>query len=296
MSKLNSHLRFLESESIYIFREAFSELENCCLLFSGGKDSIVMAHLAIKAFWPLKVPFPLLHIDTGHNFIETLDFRNQFINDFDFNLLVGDVIKSMKQRGLESNESRNREQSFALLDAIKKNKFDCCFGGGRRDEEKARAKERIFSHRNVNGIWEPENQQPEMWNLYNTSKRLKEHYRVFPISNWTERDIWEYVARENIQLPSLYYSHKRLVYKKENLIYAYDSNVYDPGKVELEEKIVRFRTIGDISCSTAIESLAQSPQEVLQELSILSSTERGGRADDTFSETSMEDRKKEGYF
>lgn len=294
MKYVLDHLDHLESEAIYIFREAVSQLENCALLFSGGKDSIVMAHLAKKAFWPAKVPFKFMHVDTGHNFKETIEFRDKFMKDNEFELIVRSVEDSIKNGRCSDAPSRNRLQSITLMDAIEEFKFDALFGGARRDEEKARAKERFFSHRDSFGEWDPKNQRPEVWSLFNLKKETDEHFRVFPLSNWTELDVWEYIKRENIELPSIYFSHEREVFERGGVIYA-NADFLDV-KEKVESKIVRFRTIGDITCTGAVESKASSIDEVISEIKASRVTERGTRADDKTSETAMEDRKKEGYF
>lgn len=295
-----NHLRQLESEAIYIFREAVSQLEKSVLLFSGGKDSIVLAHLAKKAFWPGKVPFPLMHVDTGHNFDETISFRDKLVKSNGFDLIVASVEQSIKDgKAVEEKgptASRNRIQSITLMDAIEKYQFDCCFGGARRDEEKARAKERFFSHRDEFGEWDPKNQRPELWSLFNARKNKGENFRVFPLSNWTELDVWEYIRAEKIELPSLYFAHKREVFNRKGTLYykAPFMNLID-GEI-VEKKWVRFRTIGDITCTGAVESKATELDDVINEIAASRITERGTRADDKRSETAMEDRKKEGYF
>lgn len=295
-----NHLDQLESESIYIFREAASNFEKPVLLFSGGKDSILMVHLARKAFWPAKVPFQLLHVDTGHNFEETIEFRDSLVKKYDLDLKVAYVEESIKSgRATEEKgpkASRNRIQSITLMDAIEAEKYDCCFGGARRDEEKARAKERFFSHRDEFGEWDPKNQRPELWHLFNCHKNPGENFRVFPLSNWTELDVWEYIRRENIDLPSLYFAHEREVFERSGVLY------YKAPFMELIEgetvskRWVRFRTIGDITCTGAVESKATELGHVIDEIAASNTTERGTRADDKRSETAMEDRKKEGYF
>jgi sulfate adenylyltransferase subunit 2 len=294
------HLDQLESEAIYIFREAASQFEKPVLLFSGGKDSIVMVHLAAKAFWPAKIPFGLLHVDTGHNFQETLDFRDQLVSELDLKLtvaLVQDSIdsgKAKEETGIGA--SRNRIQSITLMDAIEEQKYDCCFGGARRDEEKARAKERFFSHRDEFGEWMPKNQRPELWNLFNCHKQPGENFRVFPLSNWTELDVWEYIRREEIALPSLYFAHQREVFERDGVLYFKAPFMQMAEHEKAEKKWVRFRTIGDVSCTGAVESRATHLDDVIDEIAASRVTERGTRADDKRSETAMEDRKKEGYF
>lgn len=301
MSNYNiTHLRELESEAIYVIREVVSQFENPVLLFSGGKDSIVCTHLARKAFWPAKIPFPLMHIDTGHNFPETISFRDDLMEKLGLNLIVKLVQDSIdkgrvaEEKGVHA--SRIRLQTTTLLDAIEEMKFDCAMGGARRDEEKARAKERFFSHRDDFGQWDPKNQRPELWNIFNGRKQFGEHFRVFPISNWTEMDVWQYLQLENIDIPSLYMSHYRECIVRDGII-LYNSDVLPkkPGEIPSKMK-VRFRTIGDMTSTGAIESEAESIADIIDEVSATRVTERGGRADDKRSEASMEDRKKEGYF
>ncbi|HTL80122.1 MAG TPA: sulfate adenylyltransferase subunit CysD [Bacteroidia bacterium] len=294
------HLDELESESIYVLREVAAQFERPALLFSGGKDSIVVSHLARKAFHPAKIPFPLLHIDTGHNFPETLEYRDWWANEIGAKVIVRSVEDSIKRgTAVEEkgyNASRNVLQTVTLLEAIEELKTDCAIGGARRDEEKARAKERFFSHRDEFGQWDPKNQRPELWNIFNGKKNMGEHFRVFPISNWTEMDVWQYILRENIPLPKLYFSHKRKVFKRDNQWLAdFDFMLKKPTEV-VEEKIVRFRTIGDITCTGAVESTASTLEEIVQEVAASRTTERGTRADDKRSEAAMEDRKKQGYF
>lgn len=294
------HLQELESESIYVLREVAAQFENPALLFSGGKDSIVVSHLARKAFYPAKIPFPLLHIDTGHNFPETLEYRDWWANEIGAKVIVKYVQDSIdKGRAKEEkgyNASRNVLQTVTLLDSIEELKLDCCIGGARRDEEKARAKERFFSHRDEFGQWDPKNQRPELWNLFNGRKNIGEHFRVFPISNWTEMDVWQYILAENIPLPKLYFSHKRKVFQRDGQWLAdFDFMMKKPTEI-IEERIVRFRTIGDITCTGAVESTASTLEEIVQEVAASRTTERGTRADDKRSEAAMEDRKKQGYF
>lgn len=295
-----SHLEELESEAVFIIREVAAQFERPVLLFSGGKDSIVMTHLAMKAFAPAKLPFPLLHIDTGHNFPETLVFRDKLVNDYGLQLLVGSVEQSIEEGRVEdetgTNASRIVLQTVTLLDVMSRNKFDVALGGGRRDEEKSRAKERIFSHRDAFGQWEPRNQRPELWNIFNGRKKTDEHFRVFPLSNWTELDIWHYVQQQQIQMPSLYFAHMRSCVRRDGVLLA-KSAFLNPHKDDIEETfMLRFRTIGDMTCTGATPSMASNVQEVIQELTSSHYSERGGRFDDMRSETSMEDRKKEGYF
>ncbi|MCB8964486.1 MAG: sulfate adenylyltransferase subunit CysD [Bacteroidales bacterium] len=297
--KMN-HLRELESESIYVIREVVSQFENPAMLFSGGKDSIVMYYLARKAFYPAKVPFPLMHIDTGHNFQETLDFRDWLVAETGVQLIVKYVQDSIdKGRAVEEtgyNASRNKLQTVTLLDSIEELKIDCAMGGGRRDEEKARAKERFFSHRDEFGQWDPKNQRPELWNLFNGKKNMGEHFRVFPISNWTEMDVWQYILMENIALPSLYFSHEREVFERDGMLYAKTPFIKNKDSEVVAKRIVRFRTIGDATCTGAIESKADTLEDIIREVAATRTTERGGRADDKRSEAAMEDRKIEGYF
>lgn len=294
------YLAQLEAESIYILREAASVFDKPCLLFSGGKDSIVMSHLAHRAFWPAKIPFPFLHVDTGHNFVETLEFRDQLVKSFNVELMVASVEDSIKKGEVIEETgpyaSRNSLQIATLMSAINQYGFSCCFGGGRRDEEKSRAKERIFSHRDSFGQWKPKNQRPELWKLLNGNRDFKEHFRVFPLSNWTELDIWSYIAREKIAVPSLYYSHKRNVFLRDGSWYAVDPCLqrFENEKIEMRE--IRFRTIGDITCTSAVESSANNIEKVITEIRHSNNSERGFRLDDKRSETAMEDRKKQGYF
>ena len=295
-----SHLQELESESIFILREVASQFENPVLLFSGGKDSIVVSHLARKAFFPAKIPFPLMHIDTGHNFPETISYRDEWIRVLDARLiirLVQDSIDSgrvVEERGI--NASRNALQTTTLVDAIEELKFDCAIGGARRDEEKARAKERFFSHRDEFSQWDPKNQRPELWNLFNGRKAMGEHFRVFPISNWTEMDVWQYILQEEIALPSLYFTHQRDVFLRDNVIYAQTDFMPMKPTETVEQRQVRFRTVGDATCTGAVESPANSLADIIQEVAAARTTERGTRVDDKRSEAAMEDRKKAGYF
>lgn len=295
-----NHLRELEAESIFVIREVVAQFENPCMLFSGGKDSIVMFHLARKAFWPARVPFPLMHIDTGHNFQETLDFRDKLMKDTETKLIVRyvqdtiDQGKAVDETGV--NASRNKIQTITLLDAIEELKIDAAMGGGRRDEEKARAKERFFSHRDEFGQWDPKNQRPELWNIFNGRKNMGEHFRVFPISNWTEMDVWQYILLENIPIPSLYFSHEREVIERDGTILAAGKYVQLKEDEVPEKRIIRFRTIGDMTCTGAVESKASTLEDIIAEVAATRITERGGRYDDKRSEAAMEDRKKEGYF
>ncbi len=294
------HLKQLEDEGIFIMREVAAQFEKPVLLFSGGKDSIVLVHLAQKAFFPAKIPFPLLHIDTGHNFIETLEFRDELSKSLGCELIVKYVQDSIdKGRCREENginASRNKLQTVTLLDAIEELNIDAAIGGGRRDEEKARAKERFFSHRDEFGQWDPKNQRPELWNIFNGRKHPGEHFRVFPISNWTELDIWLYIRKENIKIPELYYTHRRKVIKRNGTLLAYAPFMMMDNDEKIIEKDVRCRTIGDITCTGLTVSKADSLNEIIIEIAATRITERGNRADDKRSEAAMEDRKKEGYF
>jgi len=295
-----THLKELEAESIFTIREVAAQFENPVLLFSGGKDSIVCFHLATKAFWPAPVPFPLMHIDTGHNFKETIDFRDQLIKKTGARLVIASVQEAIDQGKVTEekgiNASRNGLQTTALLDGISEHKFDCAMGGARRDEEKARAKERFFSHRDEFGQWDPKNQRPELWNIFNGKKKSGEHFRVFPISNWTEMDIWQYILHEKIELPSLYFSHQREVFERDGTLLAKTEFIQLKDSEICENKTIRFRTIGDATCTGAVASNAASIDDIIQEVATTRITERGGRADDKRSEAAMEDRKKEGYF
>ena len=295
-----NYLDQLEAESIYIIREAFGQFNKPVILFSGGKDSILVTHLAMKAFLPAKLPLPILHIDTGHNFPETIHFRDQFVAIHQLNLVVGSVQESIDQKKAKETESksnsRNRIQSITLLDAIEKQKIDCALGGGRRDEEKARAKERIFSHRDAFGQWNPRSQRPEIWNLYNGRYNEGEHFRVFPISNWTELDVWRYIQQENIALPSLYFSHEREVIFRDNSWIPVSDYIRIADDEKIITKRIRFRTLGDITITGGIESNASNVEEIIAELAEFRHGERGNRSDDKTSDNSMEDRKKEGYF
>ena len=278
-----------------------SEFERPCLMFSGGKDSIVMLHLATKAFWPARLPFPVLHVDTGHNFPEVLEFRDRRVNELEARLVVASVQKSIDDgRVIEEKgprASRNRLQTTTLLDSIEENNFDALFGGARRDEEKARAKERFYSFRDEFGQWDPKNQRPELWSLYNGKIRQGEHIRVFPISNWTELDVWQYIEREEIEIPSVYFSHERDVFSRDGMLLADSEFVERSEDEELSRRKVRYRTVGDMSCTGAVESEAENLRQIIEEVSATRITERGAtRADDRVSEAAMEDRKKEGYF
>jgi len=295
-----NYVKELEAESIFIIREVAAQFERPALLFSGGKDSIVMTHLARKAFYPAKIPFPLIHIDTGHNFEETLVYRDELIKEIGANLIVGYVQESIDSgRASEEsgfNASRNMLQTVTLLDTLEKHKIDAAMGGARRDEEKARAKERFFSHRDEFGQWDPKNQRPELWNLLNGKKNPGEHFRVFPISNWTEMDVWQYMHMEKIQLPSLYFTHERLCIRRNGTLLAHSEHL-NIRETEIPEMLqVRFRTIGDMTCTGAVLSTANSVEDIILEVAASRQTERGTREDDKRSDSAMEDRKREGYF
>ncbi len=295
-----NHLRELESEAIFIMREIASQFERPVLLFSGGKDSILLVHLAVKAFYPAKIPFTLLHIDTGHNFHETILFRDNLAKKIGAKLVVGSVQQSIdKGRVTEetgADASRNKLQTTTLLDTLEELKADAAIGGGRRDEEKARAKERFFSHRDAFGQWDPKNQRPELWNLFNGRKNMGEHFRIFPISNWTEMDVWQYILMENIEMPSLYYTHKRKVFNRDGTWLSAEKFMQLKEGEEVVELDVRCRTIGDVTCTGLTLSSADNLEDIVREVAAARETERGGRADDKRSEAAMEDRKKEGYF
>lgn len=295
-----NYLDELESEAIYVLREVWAQFQNPVLLFSGGKDSIVVAHLARKAFYPAKIPFSFMHVDTGHNFPETIKFRNELVEELGVSLIVGLVQESINEGRVAEEKgksaTRNALQTTTLLDAIEKHKIDCAIGGGRRDEEKARAKERFFSHRDDFGQWDPKNQRPELWNIFNGKHFEGEHFRAFPISNWTEMDVWNYIKRENISIPSLYFAHEREV------VWRQDSWIPNSEFLKLEEheeivtKKIRFRTLGDITITGGIESDADTVEKIANEVSAMRQTERGNRSDDKRSESAMEDRKRQGYF
>jgi len=295
-----NHLKHLESEAIFILRETAAQFQRPVLLFSGGKDSIVVAHLARKAFWPGRMPFPLMHVDTGHNFPETIAYRDKFVADLGANLVVASVQKSIDDGRVQEekgpNASRNALQTVTLLDAIEEHQFDAALGGARRDEEKARAKERFFSHRDEFGQWDPKNQRPELWNLFNGRKAPGEHFRVFPLSNWTEMDVWQYIQQEAIPLPNLYFTHEREVINRSGTLLAVTDFITAQPDEVVETRRVRFRTVGDATCTGAVESPASNLEEVIAEVAAARQTERGTRADDKRSETAMEDRKKAGYF
>ncbi|RKE04195.1 sulfate adenylyltransferase subunit CysD [Marinifilum flexuosum] len=295
-----NHLRELEAESIFVIREVAAQFENPVMLFSGGKDSIVMFHLARKAFAPAKVPFALMHIDTGHNFPETIQFRDELMDETGTRLIVRYVQDSIDQGKVVEetgfDASRNKLQTVTLLDGIEDLQVDCAMGGGRRDEEKARAKERFFSHRDEFGQWDPKNQRPELWNLFNGKKHMGEHFRVFPISNWTEMDVWQYIYLENIKIPNIYFSHERDVFVRNGNLLSVSDFIPMRDTETVEKRIVRFRTIGDATCTGAVESEANSLEDIIEEVAASRTTERGTRHDDKRSEAAMEDRKKEGYF
>jgi len=297
-----THLQKLEAEAIYVIREVAAQFEKPTLLFSGGKDSIVLGHLSKKAFYPANIPFPFLHIDTGHNFPETLEFRDSFLKKMGARLVVGSVQNSIDKGRVKEETgkyaSRNYLQTTTLLDTINEHKFDVAIGGGRRDEEKARAKERFFSHRNDFGEWDPKNQRPELWSLYNGRKHVGEHFRVFPLSNWTELDIWQYILKEEIEIPKIYFSHKRKCIVRDGVILGYSEFLHmdENEKKNVKVMTVRCRTVGDMVCTGLTKSKAETVEDIVNEVAALRVSERGGRADDKRSETAMEDRKKEGYF
>ncbi len=298
---LLSQLDVLESESIHIMREVAAEFERPVLLFSGGKDSIVMLALAERAFWPARVPFPVMHVDTGHNFSEVIDYRDRRVEEVGARLVVASVQEAIDSGKVVEETgrwaSRNRLQTTALLDAIADNRFDAVFGGARRDEEKARAKERVFSFRDEFGQWDPKNQRPELWSIYNTRIHRGEHIRVFPLSNWTELDVWHYIERENLEIPSIYFAHTRTVFERDGILLADSEFVARAPEEQLFETSVRYRTVGDMTCTGAVESTAATVADVITEIAATRITERGQtRADDRASEAAMEDRKREGYF
>ncbi len=296
-----SQLDVLEAESIHVIREVAAEFERPALLFSGGKDSVVMLALAEKAFRPARIPFPVMHVDTGHNFGEVIEFRDKRVAELGVRLIVASVQDSIDAGRVTEDAgrwaSRNRLQTVTLLDAIEEHRFDALFGGARRDEEKARAKERVFSFRDDFGQWDPKNQRPELWNLYNTRIRRGEHIRVFPLSNWTELDIWEYIEREELELPLVYFAHSRNVFERDGILLAESPYVTRGDHEQVFEAVVRYRTVGDMTCTGAVESTAETVAAVITEVAATRITERGQtRADDRTSEAAMEDRKREGYF
>ena len=295
-----NHLTHLESEAIFVLRETAAQFQKPVLLFSGGKDSIVVAHLARKAFYPGRAPFPLLHVDTGHNFPETIEYRDRYVAELAAELVVARVQDSIDQGRVQEEKgpqaSRNGLQTVTLLDALEQHGFDAALGGARRDEEKARAKERFFSHRDEFGQWDPKNQRPELWNLFNGRKAPGEHFRVFPLSNWTEMDVWQYLKQEQIPLPSIYFTHERPVVRRNGMLVAVTEFISPQPDEVVETRRVRFRTVGDATCTGAVESPAESIDDVIAEVAAARQTERGTRADDKRSETAMEDRKKAGYF
>jgi len=295
-----SDLETIEAESIHIIREVAAEFEHPVMLFSGGKDSVLMLHLAAKAFAPAPVPFPIMHVDTGHNFPEVIEFRDRTVEEMDLRLVVASVQDQIDSGRIQVGhelESRNRHQTVALLEAIQKNGFDAVFGGGRRDEEKARAKERVFSFRDTFGQWDPKNQRPELWSLYNGRHKKGEHIRVFPISDWTELDVWRYLAKETVDLPQIYFAHEREVVEHEGLVMAVNEFFPLPEGAEPRTEMVRYRTVGDATSTGAVRSTATDYQAVIEETAVSRITERGAtRGDDRFSEAAMEDRKREGYF
>ena len=300
MSRNTSHINPLENEAIYIFREVAAQFEKPVLLFSGGKDSITLVRLAQKAFWPAKIPFPLMHIDTGHNFPETIEFRDRLVKELGLELIVRNVQDSIDAGKVKEESgkysSRNSLQTTTLLDAIEEFKFDACIGGARRDEEKARAKERIFSVRDDFGQWDERNQRPELFDMLNGQIELGQNVRVFPISNWTELDVWSYIAQEEIEIPSIYFAHKRKVFLRDGFIWSHSDYVFQEEDEEVLERMVRFRTVGDMSCTSAVFSEAADIESVVQEIRDSTISERGARIDDKRSEAAMEKRKQQGYF
>lgn len=295
-----THLKELEAESIYVMREVYAKFDNPVILFSGGKDSIVLTHLAQKAFWPAKIPMPLMHVDTGHNFPETMAFRDQLVEKLGVKLIVGSVQETIDQGKVQEekgrNASRNALQTTTLLDTIEEHQIDAAMGGARRDEEKARAKERFFSHRDDFGQWDPKNQRPELWNLFNGTMQMGEHFRVFPISNWTEMDVWQYILQENIDIPSLYIAHEREVVRRNDTWLPVSEYLQLDQQEKTEIRKVRFRTLGDITITGGVESDADTIAKIVEEVAAARQTERGNRADDKRGDTAMEDRKKQGYF
>jgi len=298
---MKSSLSGLIDESVTIIREVAAEFERPVLLFSGGKDSVVMLHLAVRAFAPARIPFPVMHIDTGHNFAEVIEFRDRCVADMGVQLIVGSVQASIDAGRIADvtgpRASRNPLQTVTLLDSIAEHKFDAVFGGARRDEERARAKERVYSHRDSFGQWDPKNQRPELWGIYNGRHRQGEHFRIFPISNWTELDIWSFIAEYDIDLPSIYYAHRRPVFRRDNMWMAVTPFLQAEANETVVEEMVRFRTVGDATCTAAIGSVATTVEDIIAETSVARVTERGAtRADDRMSEAGMEDRKRTGYF
>lgn len=298
---MKTELGSLVDESVTIIREVAAEFERPVLLFSGGKDSVVMLHLAVKAFSPARIPFPVMHIDTGHNFDEVLEFRNRCVTELDVRLIVGSVQASIDTGrvadAIGPRASRNTLQTVTLLDAIAEHRFDAVFGGARRDEERARAKERVYSHRDSYGQWDPKNQRPELWGVYNSKHRVGEHFRIFPLSNWTELDIWRFIGQNNIDLPNIYYAHRRQVFRRDNMWMAVTPFLQPDATETVSDQMVRFRTVGDATCTAAIESVAATVVDIIAETAVARITERGAtRADDRMSEAGMEDRKRTGYF
>jgi sulfate adenylyltransferase subunit 2 len=295
------HIRALEAESIHIIREAVAESERPVLLFSGGKDSALVLHLAVKAFWPSRLPIPVMHVDTGHNFPEVIEFRDRVIEELGANLIVASVQEAIDEgrvvEDIGPKASRNRLQTEPLLRAIATHRFDAVFGGARRDEERARAKERVFSFRDEFGQWDPKNQRPELWSLYNSKHKRGEHMRVFPISNWTEMDVWQYIGSEKIALPSVYFSHTRQVFERDGMLMAASDHLRPVDGEQIRDAVVRFRTVGDMTCTGAFESSATTVEEIIEEVATTRITERGAsRADDRTADAAMEDRKRVGYF
>ena len=295
------HLQFLETEAVHAMREVAAEFDRPCLMFTGGKDSIVMLRLAEKAFWPAKPPFPLMHVDTGHNFAEVIDYRDRRVAEAGLRLVVASVQQAIDEGKIDDETgpraSRNQLQTAVLLEGIEQNQFDAVFGGARRDEEKARAKERVYSFRDEFGQWDPKNQRPEVWSLYNSRHKRGQHIRIFPLSNWTELDVWQYIDREEIEIPSIYFAHKREVYRRDGMLLAFGPQVTLLDGEETVVETVRYRTVGDMSCTGAVLSGARTVTEIIDEVASTRITERGAtRADDKVSEAAMEDRKREGYF
>lgn len=301
LTRVKTELSSLVDESVTIIREVAAEFERPVMLFSGGKDSVVMLHLAVRAFAPARIPFPVMHIDTGHNFAEVIEFRDRCVAEMGVRLIVGSVQASIDAGRMADavgpRASRNPLQTVTLLDSIKEHRFDAVFGGARRDEERARAKERVYSHRDGFGQWDPKNQRPELWGVYNSKHRPDEHFRIFPISNWTELDIWTFIGANNIDLPSIYYAHRRQVFRRDNMLMAVTDFLQPDLDETVIEEIVRFRTVGDATCTAAIESVATTVDDIIAETAVARITERGAtRADDKVSEAGMEDRKRTGYF